>query len=906
MLQNLTIRTKLIAILAGPLLALTILGSVGIGTNLADSVRSDRVRELAEFNAEVNALVRALQDERSLASRYVGTDRQDGGDELDRQQQAVDEAVVRVREQSGAQDGGTPPELPELTRAQLDTALGRLELLPEQREAIREGDGTDEERVPWGFAQYDATIDALLGVGATVANGSRSEDLLRAAETAAFMSQLASAIDKERALLARIPGSGDPAAGEYEALVATTARQANLVNDFQLLAVTEQRDALNDVLDTEPFQEARRLHEVLEGGDQEAVLSQDPETRWTAATSRLEQIRSLETSLAGSLTDLSLAFTEESNSRTLAFSTMLTIVLWGAVGISLIAARSMVAPLVHLRDVASEVAQRRLPGIVDRLQQGEEIDLDQERLSVDLHAEDEIGQVAEAFDLVHGEAIRIAGEQAGLRRSVGDMFLNFAHRNQSLIHRQLERIDRLEKQETDPELLENLYYIDHLATRMRRNAENLIVLSGSDPSRRWRGHVLLNDVIRASVAEIEDYTRIDTVPVNDVAVVGRIAGDVMHLLAELLENATVFSPPNTQVRIQGQSVSKGYVLEIEDRGIGIDEQTLAAINHRLADPPAIDFSVSRTLGFFVVGRLAHQHGIKVQLRQSWYGGITAMVLIPSEFLVDPEGAGSLEQFQGNRPALTGRRETVEASGQTLPAVEQSSPWVTNGTVTNSGPVAAQDTEVWSSPTPVQPHKADLDAPIFTATQSEWVQRNGPEGTNGQSTTQSLGVLKLPAESRAASLPQRQPRQQELQDWDALIRSPRSEALDTGRPGPEPPSGVRTGPQHVRATAAPAGAKDTTWSPLPRRVPMASLPPQMTAALDGSTPTPTGTGLRPAGSHTETESPYDDKLSPQTSPRLPFLSYRQAFAKGRLDADVTSQDGIVPHTGPVSSFVEEQP
>jgi PAS domain S-box-containing protein len=228
--------------------------------------------------------------------------------------------------------------------------------------------------------------------------------------------------------------------------------------------------------------------------------------------------------------------------------------------------------------------------------------------------------------------IRDVTEQAALRKSISDLLHNLARRSQGLVDRQLELIDELERNEIDPDRLQELFRMDHLATRMRRNVENLIVLSGVDQRRRWSESVPLRDVVEAAVAEVEDYARVQVAGIHDLTLAGQAASDVAHLLAELVENATSFSSPNTRVEVAGGPAGNGYVLEIEDHGIGMSDTDLAEANKRLAEPLSADVAVSRMMGFHVVGRLAARHGIKVQLRQSWFGGITALVLLPTALL----------------------------------------------------------------------------------------------------------------------------------------------------------------------------------------------------------------------------------------------------------------------------------
>ena len=245
---------------------------------------------------------------------------------------------------------------------------------------------------------------------------------------------------------------------------------------------------------------------------------------------------------------------------------------------------------------------------------------------------------------VHGLVLntRDVTEQAALRQSISDLLHNLARRSQGLVDRQLELIDELERKEVDPDRLHELFRMDHLATRMRRNVENLIVLSGVDQRRRWSESVPLRDVVEAAVGEVEDYARVQVSGLHDLTLAGQAASDVAHLLAELVENATSFSSPTTMVEVSGSPTGNGYVVEIEDHGIGMSDAELAEANRRLAEPLAADVAVSRMMGFHVVGRLAARHGIRVQLRHCWFGGVTALVLLPAVLL----------SSAGEHPAMT--------------------------------------------------------------------------------------------------------------------------------------------------------------------------------------------------------------------------------------------------------------
>jgi signal transduction histidine kinase len=274
----------------------------------------------------------------------------------------------------------------------------------------------------------------------------------------------------------------------------------------------------------------------------------------------------------------------------------------------------------------------------------------------------EVQDVGRAFSAVQHTAVEAAVGQAQLRAGVRMVFLNLARRSQTLLHRQRIQLDGMQRRATDPGQLDDLFRLDHLTTRMRRHAEGLIILSGAVPGRGWRRPVPLVDVMRGAAAEVEDYARVTVVPSTSYALTGAIVGDVIHLIAELIENATVYSPPQTTVHVRGQMVGRGFAIDIEDRGLGMSEERLAQLNEQLANPPEFDLADSDRLGLFVVASLAARHNIRVTLRTSPYGGTTAIVLIPAEHVVEqdePEAAASVPPA---RPAAMRARKR--------PAMEQ--------------------------------------------------------------------------------------------------------------------------------------------------------------------------------------------------------------------------------------------
>jgi signal transduction histidine kinase len=311
----------------------------------------------------------------------------------------------------------------------------------------------------------------------------------------------------------------------------------------------------------------------------------------------------------------------------------------------------MVRPLRRLRAGALEVAGMRLPETVRKMsEEGASTQLDVEPIDVD--STDEIGEVARAFDQVHREAVRLAANEAALRGNVNAMFVNLSRRSQSLVERQIRLIDDLEQGEQDSERLANLFQMDHLATRMRRNSENLLVLAGHEVSRRWSGPVGLVDVLRAAVSEIEQYERVSLTVQPGIAVRGQAVNDVVHLLAELAENATSFSAAQTPVAVSGHLLNSGGVLlDITDQGVGMGAEEMAHANWRLDNPPVVDVAVSRRMGLFVVARLAARHGIRVRLRPASMGGLTALVWLPDEVVaqettVAPAGLRRFEVTPG--------------------------------------------------------------------------------------------------------------------------------------------------------------------------------------------------------------------------------------------------------------------
>ena len=303
--------------------------------------------------------------------------------------------------------------------------------------------------------------------------------------------------------------------------------------------------------------------------------------------------------------------------------------------VTILVGRGIIRRLAGLERNALQLAEVQLPDVVARLRRGESVDVNAEAPALRVGG-DEIGRVGQAFDLVRQTAVRAAVEEARLRQGLNDVFRSLARRSQSLLHRQLTLLDQMERRASDPEALDDLFRLDHLTTRMRRHAEGLVILAGAPPGRGWSSPVRMVDVMRGAIAEVEDYARVSVATRSQAALAGSAVADVIHLLAELIENATTLSPPYTSVRVSGDTVANGFAIEVEDRGLGMSPSRLAELNDRLANPPEFNPSDSEQLGLFVVSQLAKRHGIRVTLKASPYGGTAAIALIPRHLVVTEE------------------------------------------------------------------------------------------------------------------------------------------------------------------------------------------------------------------------------------------------------------------------------
>jgi signal transduction histidine kinase len=459
------------------------------------------------------------------------------------------------------------------------------------------------------------------------------------------------------------------------------------------------------------------------------------------------------------------------------------------------------------------MAGERLPTVVRRLQRGEAVDVDVETPPLE-YGHDEIGQLGRAFNEVQRTAVQSAVEEASVRRGINEVFLNIARRSQTLLHRQLALLDRMERRETGPDELEDLYRVDHLATRMRRHAEDLVILAGAAPGRGWRNPVPVIDVVRGAISEVEDYKRIDIRAAETSAIVGRAVGDVIHLLAELFENAASFSPPHTRVQVTGQVLPNGYAFEIDDRGLGMHPEALDEANRKLLEPPDFDPADSARLGLFVVAQLANRHGIRVSLRPSAYGGITAIVLIPGELVT--AGPGPMALPAGPAPADKSWDRPLVGSGTDDPSRHSLAALQWPGreelrSVTVPGRAAGRNGAPTGEPVAGEAIHRPAETPAGPAPSSV------VEGLSAEGLVQRRRTI-----PRRTPPPGERPRPEHLADTAAALS----------------PDALRTPAQTSPAQSSPAQSSPAQTSPapstgdgLPRRVRQASLAPQLRAPVE---------------------------------------------------------------------------
>ncbi|MCX5058548.1 MULTISPECIES: ATP-binding protein [unclassified Streptomyces] len=631
-----TVRARIVALALAPVLALLVLwgfAMVSVTGELRSLVRVQGVYE--EFGTPVDTAIGQIQIERRLAATYLGTSRRTQTVvDLMEQQRRTDRAVNAMRD---AVRSGNRDRLSARQRQALDamvTSVGGLELL---RERVLSRD------VSWDRAvsEYSALVEPGFDVESTL-TALQAGQLAREAQVVVELVRVREFVSREDALVAGARAAGTLTDRQYDTLAAT-------VEDRRVFERTYVPDLPGDSRALfEEFQRGevhRRLvageDALLRAGASRAADAVSADS-WRSTTDRaVKQYMRLCTRSAVNSADRGREFARQELVKAAVVGVLGLVAVALSVWCAVRGARRISRRLERLRDAADLLTTRQLPDVMARLSAGEEVDAAAEAPPLtDGEAEaDEIGDVGRSFNAARLAAVEAAVRQATLRRGLSAVLLNIARRNQSLVHRQLKLVDTLERRTDDPDVLKELFRIDHLTTRMRRHAESLIILSGAAPGRRWRRPVPVADVVTSAVGEIEAYARVEVPPMPRVGIAADAVADVVHLIAELVENATVFSPPHTRVTLRTARSGGGFVLRIDDRGLGLDTEHLEEAQHTLTTPADFDPTRHERLGLYVVGRLAARHGIEVTLGPSPYGGTTATVSLPEGVLAD-EGSGA--------------------------------------------------------------------------------------------------------------------------------------------------------------------------------------------------------------------------------------------------------------------------
>ncbi|QKW34016.1 nitrate- and nitrite sensing domain-containing protein [Actinomadura sp. NAK00032] len=717
------IRLRITALLLVPLVSLITLWAFAANITLGDAFdKYDFSTTYEKMGMPGLVLVNQLQAERSLSvvalvSRDAGARQKLGAQRA--RVGAVEKSFRGTALSADAQDAARPE-----TKKRLAEAIKALDTLPRLRDKVDSGKAAPLDVINSYSTMLDQVIkvfDGLVTVN-DVAILTQGRALIGIGNARAYM------LRQDSLVTAAMARNGRLTAAEHTAFVQWAA-EGRREFEAGLADLNEQiRGPLSALAASEQFQRYRAAEAAIVDarGDRLPPEAAD----WQATTQLLSQAwgqRVQQASLA--LNELAKPIGERIVMRLVLAGGFGLLAVIASIVLSLLAARSLSRELRGLQRAALDLAEDRLPGVVARLRRGEEVDVDAEAPPLVIGKTKEVARVGDAFTKVQHTAIDTAVRESYLRQGISRVFLNVAWRSQSLLHRQLRMLDEMERGASDPKALEDLFRLDHLTTRMRRHAEGLVILSGTSPGRGWSRPVHVEDVLRAAVAEVEDYTRVEVVVVTGrAALIGEAVADIIHLLAELIENATVFSPAPTEVLVRGEMGANGFAVDVIDRGIGLDQSELDALNLRLSRPPEFDLAVTDRLGLFVVARLAGRHGIRVALQPSLYGGVSAVVLIPRELIVDvdqPEDEEGAAASDGDVPVAggAGRNGHAPLNGSTrqwpTPPPSSSSTAMLNAPVYDAPPVqdapSSRDTAPQFDPTPVyDPAPTYEEAPAYEA------------------------------------------------------------------------------------------------------------------------------------------------------------------------------------------------
>ncbi|WP_405411591.1 nitrate- and nitrite sensing domain-containing protein [Streptomyces rubiginosohelvolus] len=661
-----SIRRKIVALLLVPLVSLTglwVFATYITGRQADELMSAGSIVE--KVSEPLEDAVRAVQDERRQTLVFLADPRaSDALPVLMGQRAATDRIVGEVRENAREQD--VRDSLSAADSSRLDAILSAVDGLEALRESVEKRTISRAKALDFYNGLVDPSYRFLNGLH-TLQNVSMDKQM----RALVGISRAREMLSRQDALIASGLIAGRFTTAELRQISGLVAQRELLYEvSLENLPAAERRrvEQFWGSPDTEPLRTAEDA--LIEAGPTKRPGAVDADRWEEAAVPVLDR-------LAGDSTEMGNRFQDRAEPaayRVLAQAGIAGILGFLALIVSIFVSvrigRELVRDLSRLRKDAHEVSGVRLPSVMRRLAAGEQVDVETEAPHLS-YEPDEIGQVGQALNTLQRAAVEAAVKQADMRRGVSEVFVNLARRNQVLLHRQLTLLDAMERRTENSDELADLFRLDHLTTRMRRHAEGLVILSGAAPSRQWRKPIQLMDVVRAAVAEVEDYERIEVRRLARIGVGGPAVADLTHLIAELLENATVFSPPHTAVQVHGERVSNGFTLEIHDRGLGMAPEVLLDANLRLAETPDFELSDTDRLGLFVVSRLAQRQNVRVSLQKSPYGGTTAVVFIPAALLTDaPDTHGTGFRLDRRAERAIGSGRSPEAAPGTAPGGER--------------------------------------------------------------------------------------------------------------------------------------------------------------------------------------------------------------------------------------------
>ncbi len=637
MFDDLKIRNKLILLVAGPLVIIVLLAALGARSRQDTASASQRVERLVSVSRANSTVVDALQAEALYSTAFVGSDRSSWKAEMAEARKATDQALA---------DTLARLEDTQSTSANYRAASGLASDAANKLIYIRE---TVDQGYRWEQAAdtYGALQDTFLAVNQTVTEAISDPQVAGQLRTAGALANYKASIAAQSSLLVGAVEAGGFGDNRVFALLrGAVDDEASGQAIFNSVADAERKgDVRDSLISAESIALTASRDQAVDAGAT-GKLTADPKALTTSTATVLDDLHEVETDLFGTVISQSQASRSEAERAANLFVAAALFAILAAAAAAILLGRRITRPLDSLTVAANRLATEQMPRLVESLRNPSDDELTfqlDSMQAIEVSSKDEIGQLASSFNDVQRVASEVAAEQAALlRKGIGEMFVNLARRNQTLLDRQIEFIDELERTEEDPDQLENLYRLDHLATRMRRNAESLLVLAGAEPPRRRGRAAPLANVVRAALAEVEDFNRIELLSFDEVLIASNVAADLAHLLSELMENATNFSPPETRVEVVGHRTSaEGYVISVSDQGIGMSADQILEANESLAKPPLVGLALSRSLGFIVVGRLSGRHGITVRMMASPSGGVAAVVTIPPALVTDAPSLGQM-------------------------------------------------------------------------------------------------------------------------------------------------------------------------------------------------------------------------------------------------------------------------